>query len=67
MINISGLGYVGSGDGLVRALIDANRRRELEVIKKRWALLHGFLLSTAAMRMRWSYSRVDVGVDVGRT
>jgi hypothetical protein len=42
MINISGLGYVGSGDGLVRALVDANRRRELEVIKKRWALLHGF-------------------------
>jgi hypothetical protein len=30
--------YVGS----CGELVGANRRRQLEVIKKRWALLHGF-------------------------
>jgi hypothetical protein len=34
--------YVGSGGELVKWLVDAKRRGELEVIKKRWALLHGF-------------------------
>jgi hypothetical protein len=34
--------YVGANGELVGALVGANRRGYLEVIKKRWALLHGF-------------------------